>query len=54
MTEEEKELMERYGITYEQNTVYYYMGYKYDRLQDALKYAKLHTQTSADGKAEQT
>jgi hypothetical protein len=41
MTEQEKELMERYEITCEQNTVYYYMGHKYERLQDALKYAEI-------------
>ena len=44
MTEEEVKLMERYGITCEQKTVYYYKGYKYERLDDALKYAKIHTE----------
>lgn len=48
MTELEKELMERYEITCEQNTVYYYMGYKYERLQDALKYAEIQAQTRSD------
>lgn len=27
MAEEEEKLMKRYGITSEQNTVYYYMGH---------------------------
>jgi hypothetical protein len=40
MTEEEKELTNRYGITATDKTVYHYKGYKYDRLQDALNYAK--------------
>ena len=43
MTEEEKEPMERYGITVEQKSVYFYKGYKYDRLNDALNYAKMGT-----------
>ena len=40
MTDDDEELMERYGITCEHNTVYYYMGYKYERLRDALNFAK--------------
>jgi hypothetical protein len=41
MTEEEKELMNQYGITVEQKSVYTYKGYKYEHLKDALNYAKL-------------
>ena len=41
MTEEEKELMNRYGITVEQKSVYTYKAYKYEHLKDALNYAKL-------------
>jgi hypothetical protein len=41
MTEEEKELMKRYDITVEQKSVYTYKDYKYDRLKDALNYAKV-------------
>ena len=44
MTEEEEKLMKRYGITSEQNTVYYYMGHKYERLKDALNYARIQTE----------
>jgi hypothetical protein len=40
VTEEEKELASRCGITVEPKTVYHYKGYKYDRLQDALNFAK--------------
>ena len=54
MTEEEEKLMERYGITSEQNTVYYYMGHKYERLKDALNYAKTHTETRAKGSDKQS
>ena len=41
MTEEEKELMKRYGITVEQKSVYTYKGNKYEHLKDALNYAKV-------------
>lgn len=41
MPEKEKELMQRYGIIVEQKSVYFYKGYKYDRLNDALNYAKM-------------
>jgi len=41
MTEEEKELMKRYGITVETKNVYSYKGYKYEYLKDALNYAKV-------------
>ena len=40
MTEEEKELMNRYGITVEQKSVYTYKDHKYERLRDALNYAR--------------
>jgi ribosome maturation protein Sdo1 len=41
MTEEEKEMMKRFGITVEQKSVYTYKGYKYEHLKDALNYAKV-------------
>jgi hypothetical protein len=42
MTEEEKELlMKRFGITVEQKSVYTYKSYKYERLKDAVNYAKI-------------
>ena len=41
MTEEEKELMEHYGVTAAQETVYLFNGAKYRDLKDALNYAKL-------------
>jgi len=41
MTEEEKELMESYGITVEQKSVYFYKGHTYENLKDALNYAKI-------------
>ena len=43
MTTEETELLEYYGINVEQKFVYFYKGYKYDNLRDALNYAKMDT-----------
>ena len=43
MNEVDKSLMEYYGITAIQSTVFVYLGRKYDRLQDALNYAKIVT-----------
>jgi hypothetical protein len=39
--EEEKEQMDLYGITTEQKAVFHYMGYTYDHLADALKFARI-------------
>jgi hypothetical protein len=41
MNDNNENLMERYGITAKQSTVYMYLGRKYDKLQDALNYAKI-------------
>jgi hypothetical protein len=43
MTEEENKLMEQHGITCERRTVYFYKGYKYEKLNDALSYANIET-----------
>jgi hypothetical protein len=48
MREEDKAVMEKYGITYEPRTVFFCKGYKYERLVDAVNYAKL---ASADTKS---
>jgi hypothetical protein len=51
MTEEENELMKRYGITAEQKTVYHYMNFRYDHLNDALNYARIDQErTATEGK----
>ena len=39
MTEEDK-TMERYGITRQVHTTFHFAGYKYQRLEDAVSYAK--------------
>jgi len=40
MTNEDKQLMARYGITWETRTIFRFQGHQYDRLLDALRYAK--------------
>lgn len=42
MTDEEKKLMEELNISFEQRTVYYfyYKDYRYEKLSDAVAYAK--------------
>jgi len=49
MTEDNQKLMEQYQITFEQKTVYcfYYKGYKYEKLSDAVNYAKIQTARSS-------
>ena len=39
MTEEYEKLMQKYGITCEQRTVYFWKAYQYDKLEDAVNYA---------------
>ena len=41
LTEEDKVLMDQHNITSETRTLFYSDGYKYDKLKDALSYAKL-------------
>jgi hypothetical protein len=41
MTEEEKELIRRYGIVVSHKSEYTYKGFKYERLRDALNYATI-------------
>lgn len=40
MTDEERQSMEKYGITYESKMVFHFQGHKYERLADALSYAE--------------
>ena len=48
MTKEEQDLADRYGITAEEKTVFYLHGYKYDRLTDAVNYAKANPDGATD------
>ena len=44
LTDEEKQLMEQYGISCEIRPVYFFEGYKYEQLHYALRYAKVVSQ----------
>ena len=49
-TEEDKTLMAQYEITQDLKPVYFYKGHKYEKLSDAVSYAKhnlARTQTTA-------
>ena len=50
MTDDEKNAMELFGITYEQKMIFIFQGYKYERLADAIKYARntVDTETSLE------
>lgn len=37
---EEDEIMEQYGISCQTNTTFHFAGHKYQRLEDAVNYAK--------------
>ncbi len=39
-SEEEQKSMAEYGITHEKKSVYFYRGHKYDKLSDAIRYAR--------------
>ena len=39
-SEEEQKLIVQYGITHEKKSVYFYQGHKYDKLSDAIRYAR--------------
>jgi len=49
MSEQDKTLMAEYGITSTPKTVYFYKEYRYDRLSDALSYAKSDTTGTQEG-----
>lgn len=48
MSEQDKTLMAEYGITSTVKKVYTYKGYRYDRLSDALSYARTDTWRSGE------
>ncbi len=49
MSEQDKTLMAEYGITSAPKTVYFYKEFRYDRLSDALSYAKSDAQRTQEG-----
>lgn len=44
MTDEENQTMQRYGITQELKPTFHFAGHKYQRLEDAVNYAKKNQQ----------
>jgi hypothetical protein len=54
MSEQDKKLMAEYGITSTVKKVYTYKGYRYDRLSDALSYARTDTRRSGEAVAQET
>ena len=50
MNDEEMQLMEKYGITSETKMLFHFQGHRYDRLDDAIKYAESRKPTSPSSK----
>jgi len=43
MNGKDKPMMDEHGITCESRDVFFYKEYKYDRLEDAVRYAEIDT-----------
>ena len=41
MIDDDKRLMDEYGITSEAKEIFHFEGHRYDRLSDAMSYAKI-------------
>ena len=41
MDEKDKDLMKKYDVTFSTEVTYHYKSYKYKKLEDAIKYAKI-------------
>jgi len=46
MNEDERKLMLEYGITTETRSVFLFQGYRYERLSDAVNYARITAERS--------
>lgn len=49
MTERQRQLVDRYGIQCAQKTVYLYKQFRYDNLEDAIRYAEIDTNPDRNG-----
>ncbi len=47
MTDEEEKQVQRFGITSETKVVYHYGGFRYERLEDVLRYAELDSRRAS-------
>lgn len=54
MSEQDKKLMAEYGITSTVKKEYRYKEYRYDRLSDALSYARCDTRRNGEAVEEET
>jgi hypothetical protein len=54
MNEQDKKLMVEYGITSTVKTVYQYKDYRYERLSDALSYARSDVRRSGEAVEQET
>jgi hypothetical protein len=54
MNEQDKKLMAEYGITSTIKAVYQYKDYRYERLSDALSYARSDTRRSGEAVEQET
>ena len=50
MNSDDKKLMEEFGITAESKTIFHFDGHRYERLSDAVNYAKTRTQPELTAK----
>ena len=51
-TDEQKRLMEQYGIEAELKTIYHYKGHAYEQLEHAIRYAKIDAARSSGDSGE--
>lgn len=54
MSEQDQKLMAEYGITSTVKTVYQYKDYRYERLSDALSYARIDVRRSGEAVEQET
>ena len=50
MNSDDKALMEKFGITAESKTIFHFAGHKYERLADAVNYAKTRPRSAENPK----
>jgi hypothetical protein len=50
MNDKDKQAMEVHGITFAPRNVYFYKEYKYDRLEDAVRYAEIDARRASKGR----
>ena len=51
MTDDEIRIMNKYGITYETRTVFFWRAHRYEKLSDAVKNAELQRKNNQENNA---